>query len=71
MANFDLFQITGQKSGKPFCAGLILKDQHYMRTAPILRGVIAATLSYPKFAAYAHRRGWEILHVSSWEEEED
>jgi hypothetical protein len=71
VASFDLFQVIGQKNGTPFCAGLILKDARYMRAAPILRGVIAATLSYPKFAAYARRRGWEILHVSSWEEEED
>jgi hypothetical protein len=71
VANFDLFQVIGEKDGKPFCAGLILKDARYMRAAPILRGVVAATLSYPKFAAYARKRGWNIVHVSSWEDEED
>ena len=71
MSSFDLFQVTGEKDGNPFCAGLILKDARYMRAAPILRGVVAATLSYPKFAAYARKRGWNIVHVSSWEDEED
>ena len=65
MSSFDLFQVTGEKDGNPFCAGLILKDARYMRAAPILRGVIAATLSYPKFAAYARKRGWEIVHMLS------
>jgi hypothetical protein len=34
-ANFDLFQVTGQKDGESFCAGLILKNARYMRAAPI------------------------------------
>jgi hypothetical protein len=38
-----------------------------MRAAPILQAAIAVTLHYTKFAAYARKKGWKIVHISSWE----
>jgi hypothetical protein len=66
MTHYDLFQVTGIKCGKAFCAGVIFKSLEYHKAAPILKGPASGSGYFSKFKALCDRRDWKLVHIKSW-----
>lgn len=67
MDDFDLFQVIGPN----FAAGIIFKNSRYYRAAPILVREARMHLLYRDFHAFALKRGWQLVHVATWQEGSD